>query len=186
MQKKLEGARLKELLDIIERNRWEVIRKHHISKDPESDHTNETKNEEESNNETLINSSDVQVVLFAALTPFSESIITMFSKETVIARFEDPEKAIRFCCDNAISYVLLDLDPPTDGSSVLDVFSALKILHDPTTFFAFTKFSNSVEAISLHKRGSHIIEKPVFRKQVLHIVNRYVKSIKKQKGSGIL
>jgi len=176
LKKRIEGKRLRELLEIISRNRWELIRKQQI----------ETKNNSEDNcvnesypeqNEAVvaeISPSDVKIVLFAAQTAFSESIIKMFSKETVIAHFEDPEKIINFCCDYAVYNILLDIDPPSNTYSALDVFSSLKILLTNARFYVFTKHVSFPEAVTLKKRGAIIMEKPIFRKQVTYIVDKYL------------
>lgn len=171
MKKRIEGKRLQELLEIISRNRWELIRKRHI----ETENNCVTESYPEQNEAVSeISPSDVKVVLFAAQTAFSESIIKMFSKETVIAHFEDPEKIINFCCDYAVYNILLDIDPPSNTYNALDVFSSLKILLTDARFFVFTKHVSFSEAVTLKKRGAIIMEKPIFRKQVAYIVDKYL------------
>lgn len=175
MKKKIEGKRLQELLDIISRNRWELIRKRHTEKKDSENNNEDEVYEKQTDVNSEIDPSDVKIVLFAAKSPFSESIIKMFSKETVIAHFEDPEKIINFCCDYSIYHVLLDIDPPSDTYSALDVFSSLKILTTNVKFFVFTKHAAFTEAVTLNKRGAVVMEKPIFRKQVQYIVNRFLR-----------
>lgn len=179
MRKRIEGKRLQELLEIISRNRWELIRKHHIeTKNNSEDNCISESCSEQNDTASEISPSDVKVVLFAAQTAFSESIIKMFSKETVIAHFDDPEKIINFCCDYAVFNILLDIDPPSNTYNALDVFSSLKILLTDARFHVFTKHVSFPEAITLKKRGAIIMEKPIFRKQVTYIVDKYLHKAK--------
>lgn len=162
-------------MEIISRNRWELIRKRHIeTKNNTEDNCISESCPEQNDTASEISPSDVKVVLFAAQTAFSESIIKMFSKETVIAHFEDPEKIINFCCDYAVFNILLDIDPPSNTYNALDVFSSLKILLTNARFYVFTKHVSFPEAVTLKKRGAIIMEKPIFRKQVTYIVDKYL------------
>jgi hypothetical protein len=167
-----EGTRIMQLLEIIERNRWDILKRR-------TNDANPTVLEDENSDDVIVedvSAKDVQIVLYAAPSPFTDSLVIMFSKETVIASFDEPEKTITFCFDNQTKFLMMDLDPPSDSHLILDVFSAIKILKPDTTFFAFTKRVNSPEKDYLHKNGVVIIEKPVFKKQVNDIVRQYIKA----------
>jgi len=146
------------LLEIIERNRWEKIRR--LTK--ERDETTEETEPEDGE----IKPDDVRIVVFASETPFSKSLEIMLSDETVIADFNDPEKAINFICDNNIKNVVFDIDPPSDTSHALDVLNAVKILSPSTHHFACTKRMTSQERELFERQGAVILEKPILRKQV--------------------
>jgi hypothetical protein len=167
MTLQLESHKIACLLEIIDRNRWEKIRRL-TSDDVEI-------KEENTAEEGEISAADVQAAVFASDTPFSQSIEKMLSDETVIAAFSDPEKAISFTCDNSIPNIILDIDPPSNTFHALDVFNALKILNPSIHFFVCTKRMTSQEKELFERQGAIIIEKPVLRKQVKWLIKNMVK-----------
>lgn len=154
----LDSHKMASLLEIIERNRWEKIRR--LTKErEETEVTTEFEDGE-------ITSRDVRIVVFGSETPFRSSLEIMLSEETVIADFIDPEKAINFICDNNVKNVVVDIDPPSNTSHALDVLNALKILNPAIHFVACTKRMTSQEKELFERQGAVILEKPVLRKQV--------------------
>ena len=156
------GNKLTQILEIIERNRWEKIRR---LTDLGSEYTSVDETDQE------LSASDVEIVLFGAETPFSTSMITMISQETVIALFSDPEKAIDFCCCQSIQNIIIDIDSPTDSHHALDVYTVLKILNHDMRFFICSKRQHSLERDYFEKHHTQVIMKPVLRKQVMGIMN---------------
>lgn len=163
---KLESQKIARLLEIIERNKWEILRR-------------ETEREELE--ETAVTSTeylepkDVKMVLYAAPTPLTDSLVSTLSHETVIASFDDPERLISFCSKYQIKFVLLDLDPPSDCHVAFDIFSALKIIDNSITFSACAKRIGPKEKQYLIKNGVSILEKPILRKHIewiIQLVNR--------------
>lgn len=154
----LDSRKMASLLEIIERNRWEKIRRQTKEHD-------ELIGEIESD-EGGITPKDVRIVVFASETPFKNSLEIMLSEETVIADFNDPEKAINFICDNSIKNAVFDIDPPSNTSHALDVLNALKILNPTIHLFACTKRMTSQEKELFERQGAYILEKPILRKQV--------------------
>lgn len=167
MPLQLESHKIACLLEIIDRNRWEKIRRL-TRNDTETGEKNTTE-------EGDISAADVQAVVFASDTPFGQSIAKMLSDETVISTFSDPEKAINFTIDNSILTIILDIDPPSNPFHALDVFNALKILNPSIQVFVCTKRMTSQEKELFERQGSTIIEKPVLRKQVKWLVAHMVK-----------
>jgi hypothetical protein len=163
----LESQKIASLFEIIDRNRWEKIRRQTSG---EKDITEE--NIEDTEN---ITARDVQAVVFASETPFSQSLETMLSNETVIAAFSDPEKAINFTCDNSIHNIILDIDPPSNPFHALDVLNALKILNPLIQIFVCTKRITSQEKELCERQGASILEKPILRKQVKWLIKNMVK-----------
>jgi hypothetical protein len=154
----IDSHKMASLLEIIERNRWEKIRR--LTKEREE--TTEDIEAEEGD----IKPDDVRIVVFASETPFSKSLEIMLSEETVIADFNDPERAINFICDNKIKNVVFDIDPPSNTSHALDVLNALKILNPDIHLFACTKRMTSQEKELFERQSAIILEKPILRKQV--------------------
>ncbi len=163
----LESHKIARLLEIIDRNRWEKIRRL-TSNDFETGAKDTTE-------EGDICAADVQAVVFASDAPFGQSLQQMLSDETVIAAFSDPEKAINFIVDNSILTIILDIDPPSNPYHALDVFNALKILNPSIQVFVCTKRMTSQEKELFERQGSTIIEKPVLRKQVKWLVTHMVR-----------
>jgi hypothetical protein len=158
MANHLDSHKMASLLEIIERNRWEKIRRLTKERD-ETIEEIETEGGE-------ITPGDVRVVVFASETPFRNSLEIMLSEETVIADFNDPEKAINFICDYKIKNLVVDIDPPSNTSHALDVLNALKILNPSIHLFACTKRMTSQEKELFERQGALILEKPILRKQV--------------------
>ncbi|HEX2959527.1 MAG TPA: hypothetical protein VHO70_22015 [Chitinispirillaceae bacterium] len=161
----LDYHKMESLLEIIERNRWEKIRRLTDEHDDEAVEVIVTEEGE-------ITSVDVRIVVFASETPFRNSLEIMLSEETVIADFNDPEKAINFVCDNKIKNVVFDIDPPSNVSHALDVLNALKILNPAIHHFACTKRMTSQEKELFERQGAVILEKPILRKQVAWLLHQ--------------
>ncbi len=168
----LDHNRIAQLLEIIERNRWNVVKKKAVEEQEEEVF-------EESENTVDISARDVQLVLYAAESPLRDSLIAMFSKEIVITAFDDPEKIITFCCDYHTKFIMMDLDPPSDSKLALDVFSALSIMRTDIVFFACTGKINTTDKIYLIKNGVNVLEKPILRKQIQWIIDKYIKPVPK-------
>ncbi len=154
----IESHKIARLLEIIERNRWDVLRRETERKEQEEEYDEDDSEE--------ITARDVKIVLYAAPSPLTNSLVAMFRKETVISVFDDPEKLISFCSKYLTQYVMMDLDPPSNSHMALDVFTALRIINQNITFFACTKHVNSKEKEYLIKNGVNILEKPILRKQI--------------------
>lgn len=159
---RLESQKIARLLEIIERNKWEILRQ-------------ETKNNETERitiDEPVedLEPKDVKMVLYAAPTPLTDSLVNTLSHETVITAFDDPEKLISFCSKYQIKFVLMDLDPPCSCHIAFDIFSALKIIDHSITFFACAKRISLKEKQYLLINGVTILEKPILRKHIEWIV----------------
>lgn len=162
----IDSHKMASLLEIIERNRWDKIRRQTKER---IDSVQNTEIDEEE-----IAAEDVRIVVFAAETPFSDSLEKMLSRETVIAAHVDPEKAINFICDNSIKNVVFDIDPPSNTSHALDVLNALKILNPSIQLFACTKRMTSQEKELFERQGAIILEKPILRKQVARLLHQII------------
>jgi hypothetical protein len=160
----LDSHKMASLLEIIERNRWEKIRRLTNERDETT--------EEFEIEEGVITPGDVRMVVFASETPFRNSLEIMLSEETVIADFEDPEKAINFICDYKVKNVVFDIDPPSNASHALDVLNALKILNSSIHLFVCTKRMESQEKKLFERQGAVILEKPILRKQVKWLLHQ--------------
>lgn len=157
-----------ELLEIVDRNRWEKIRRMGIGSFSESDVPDEEEEDDEEQGE--LTADDVRVVLYAAPSSFATSIIEMAKSETVIAHFTDAEKMISFCIDHKLSCILIDMDPPTDCFQSTDIYVALSMLATQTSCYICTKHHNSAQVETLKKRGAKIVSKPILRKQVVSLL----------------
>jgi hypothetical protein len=161
--KHLTKERLEELLSIIERNRWERLKKRQLKSGIEIG---------EAVSET--SSTNITVVLFGVECPFTQSLIEMFRTLTGIAFFDDPEQVIAFCLDNEIKAVLMDIDSPTDVHVVKDVFASLKMLMPISKLFVCTRRGASLEAQHFKMFNSTILGKPILLKQVQEFYDRYL------------
>lgn len=157
----LDSKSIEDLFEIVERNRWERLREHHLSDEPpeldpfEAIVDNDLKPE------------DVRIVLFGKEGPFAFSMIEMFRTETAIAFFDDPERMISFCLTYKITHYLLDLDPPADCYQATDIYNALKMLLPESQAHVCTKRPQSLEARGLKMHGAELFEKPVLRDDVI-------------------
>lgn len=155
---RLDSQKISRLLEIIERNKWEILRQE-AEKNESEGITSFEANED-------LEPKDVKLVLYAAPTPLTESLVNALSHETVITAFEDPERLISFCSKYQIKFVLLDLDPPCSIHIAFDIFSALRIIDYSITFFACAKRIGIKEKQYLLKNGVTILEKPILRKHI--------------------
>ncbi len=154
---RLDSQKIARLLEIIERNKWELLRQ-------EAENENERITSFEANED--LEPKDVKLVLYAAPTPLTDSLVNTLSRETVITVFDDPERLISFCNKYQIKFVLLDLDPPCSIHIAFDIFSALKIIDHSITFFACAKRIGLKEKQYLLKNNVTILEKPILRKHI--------------------
>lgn len=160
---KLDSQKIARLLEIIERNKWEILRRETEREELEEIAVARTAD---------LEPKDVKMVIYAAPTPLTDSLVSALSHETVITAFEDPERLISFCSKYQIKFVLLDLDPPSDFHIALDIFSALKIIDSSITFFACAKRISPKEKQYLLKNEVSIIEKPILRKHIEWIIQQ--------------
>lgn len=160
----LESQKIARLLEIIERNKWEILR-HQTEVEEQEEILEHTQSED-------VAAQDVKMVLYAAPSSLTDSLVAMLSHETVVSAFDDPERLISFCNKYHILFVMMDLDPPTDSHLAFDVFSALRIINPDITFFACTKRINSKEKEYLIRNGVIILEKPILRKQIDWIMQK--------------
>lgn len=156
--KHLDKETLEELLAIIERNRWDRLRKRQLE--------NEISEENIDFEDEQISPDSVRVILFGAESPFIKSMIEMFRVITVIGYFRDPENMISFCLDHQVPNILFDVDPPTDCYQVMDIFASVKMLIPSVRIFVCTGRKNSVEVEHLKMYGAAILEKPILRNKV--------------------
>jgi len=163
---KIDKESFEKLLEIIDRNRWDRLRKRQEQLD-DSD-VNELESDE-----TGLSPDSVKVVLFGTECPFIHSMIEMLRRETVIAFLSDPEKMITFCMDHPIPNVIIDIDPPSDYYVVMDAFASVRILLPDTRIFACSSRKSSIEVEHMKMHGATILDKPILRKQVLHFCSEY-------------
>jgi hypothetical protein len=155
---RLDNQKITRLLEIIERNKWEILRREAENDTPEDEPAED------------LEPKDVKLVLYAAQTPLTDSLVSALSHETVITAFDDPERLISFCSKYQIKFVLLDLDPPCSCHTAFDIFSALKIIDNSITFFACAKRIGHNEKQYLLNNGVTILEKPILRKHIEWII----------------
>ncbi len=156
--KHLDKETLDELLEIIERNRWDRLRKRQLE--------NEISEENFDFEDEEVSPDNVRLVLFGAESSFTKSLIEMFRIITVIGYFRDPENMITFCLDHSVPNILFDVDPPTDCYQVMDIFASVKMLIPSIRTFVCTGRKNSVEVEHLKMYGATILEKPILRNKV--------------------
>lgn len=162
---RLDSQKISRLLEIIERNRWEILRKEAENNEAEKIALLEEQAED-------LEPKDVKLVLYAAPTPLTESLVNTLSHETVITAFDDPETLISFCSKYQIKFVMLDLDPPCSYHVAFDIFSALKIIDHSITFFACAKRIGLKEKQYLLKNDVILMEKPILRKHIEWIISQ--------------
>jgi hypothetical protein len=163
---KIDKESFDKLLEIIDRNRWDRLKKRQEQLD------NIDEEELESDN-TELTPDAVKVVLFGAECPFIHSMIEMLRTETVIAFLSDPEKMITFCMDHPIPNVIIDIDPPSDYHVVMDAFASVRILLPETRIFACSSRKSSIEVEHMKMHGATILDKPILRKQVHQFCTDY-------------
>ncbi|NLD92839.1 MAG: hypothetical protein GX639_09245 [Fibrobacter sp.] len=163
---KLDKESFDKLLEIIDRNRWDRLRKRQEQLD-------NVEEEELESDDTELSPDTVKVVLFGTECPFIHSMIEMLRNETVIAFLSDPEKMITFCMDHQIPNLILDIDPPSDYNLVMDAFASAKILLPDTRIFACSSRKSSIEVEHMKMHGAVILDKPILRKQVKKFCSQY-------------
>jgi hypothetical protein len=163
---KIDKESFDKLLEIIDRNRWDRLRKR-------QEQLEDSDADELEPDETGLSPDTVKVVLFGTDCPFMHSMIEMLRKETVIAFLSDPEKMITFCMDHPIPNVIIDIDPPSDYHLVMDAFASVRILLPDTRVFACSSRKNSIEVEHMKMHGAKILDKPILRKQVLQFCSEY-------------
>ena len=163
---KIDKESFDKLLEIIDRNRWDRLRKRQEQVDSNVVDALES-------DDTELSPDTVRVVLFGTECPFIHSMIEMLRKETVIAFLSDPEKMITFCMDHPIPNVIIDIDPPSDYHLVMDAFASVRILLPDTRIFACSSRKNSIEVEHMKMHGATILDKPILRKQVHQFCYEY-------------
>lgn len=164
--KHLDKESVDKLLEIIERNRWDRLRKRQEQ--------GESVSEEQFETDTVDLSPDnVKVVLFGTESPFISSMIEMMRVETVIAYIDDPEKMITFCMDHPVQNILFDCDPPSDCHLIMDAFASVRMLLPSARVFGCTSRKSSLEVEHLKLHGAIILDKPILRKQVQWFCTEY-------------
>jgi hypothetical protein len=164
--KYLDQEKVEKLLSIIERNRWDRLRRRGEQQDIVEEIVEET--------EGKISPDSVRVAIFGAESAFTKSLIEMFRVVTVITYFENPESLITFCLDHPVPNIIFDIDPPTDFHLVVDAFAATKMLLPSVLIFACTGKKRSAEIDYLTLHGATILEKPILRNQVKMFCDKYV------------
>lgn len=167
---KLNNEELDKLLEIIERNRWDRLKKRQEQNGFASTIEDEIKLEAD---DASLSPDNVKVVLFGSKSPFIESMIEMLKSETVIAYFDDPEKMISFCLDHPVPNLLCDIDPPSDCHLVTDAFASLRMLHPNVRIFVCSSRKCSLEVDYFKMHGGILFEKPILRKQVEKFCKEY-------------
>jgi hypothetical protein len=162
---KIDKESFDKLLEIIDRNRWDRLRKR---QDLDSNEAEALESDD-----TELSPDAVKVVLFGIECPFVHSMIEMLRTETVIAFLSDPEKMITFCMDHPIPNVIIDIDPPSDYHVVMDAFASVRILLPDTRIFACSSRKSSIEVEHMKMHGATILDKPILRKQVVHFCSEY-------------
>jgi len=169
--KKLNSEELDKLLEIIERNRWDRLKKRQeenglVSGSYIGDVQVEADN-------SSISPDNVKIVLFGTESPFIKSMIEMLRVETVIAFFDDPEKMISFCLDHPVPNLLFDIDPPSDCHLVMDAFASIRMLLPHSRIFVCSSRKGSLEVDYFKMHGANIFDKPILRKQVEKFCKEY-------------
>jgi hypothetical protein len=161
----LEKEKLDELLTIIERNRWDRLRRRQEQKDViEEDVQVESPG---------ISPDSVRVVLFGAENSFTKSMIEMLRVVTVVAYFDNPENMITFCLDHTVPNILFDIDPPTDCHMAMDAFASIRMLLPYLRVFVCSGRKMSLEVDHFKMYGATVLEKPILRKQVKWFCETY-------------
>jgi hypothetical protein len=171
---------LEELVEIIERNRQENRRheRHEFdglfSKQYSPDQLSVSTPAVEPE---ALAPAEVRLTIYGEKSPFIDSIVQMFSRRTVVSWFDEPERTINFVLEYRIGNVLLDFDAPTDTNYAMDIFVALRTLHPLLHIMFCTKNDQSLETLTMLKRGGHLLKKPVFKTHVQNIVSEYLHNL---------
>ena len=136
------------------------------------DNINSSAEEEEDDGEIDIN--DIQLVIFAAQGPFTESFIPMLKQFNVCFYVtSEPEVVIDiFMQNNQIRHALIDLDRPTDPNKGMNVFSDLKTINQNLLIYYCTKNPLSMESRNIQSKGAYLMQKPILRKTVEQFVTQ--------------
>jgi hypothetical protein len=161
----LDKEKMDELLAIIERNRWDRLRRRQEQVD--------TVEEEVQVEDPKVSANSVRVVLFGTESPFIKSMIEMFRVVTVIAYFDNPENMITFCLDHPVPNILFDVDPPTDCHMAMDAFASIRMLLPYLRVFVCSGRKMSLEVDHFKMYGATVLEKPILRKQVKWFCETY-------------
>ena len=106
------------------------------------------------------------VIVFGTTCFFIRNIQSTLSGGANVFHFEDPGKATDYCIDNAVNYVFLDMDEPTNWRHSTDVFTTVKTIDPKINFFLFTSRPQAVEVRTLEAQGATILEKPIAMEDV--------------------
>jgi CheY-like chemotaxis protein len=109
---------------------------------------------------------DVNLLIFAADGPFTNSLEPMLGEYDLCYAITDTEvEAFEIIEKNPqIKHVLIDLDRPTDPAKGLNLFSELKMINPNIVISYCTKNPMSMEARNIQTKGGKLLQKPVLRK----------------------
>jgi len=157
---------INELIALIERNRVATGQAWHKNAEPGLEDENEEEDEEEDDEDT--DYSDLQLLIFAAEGPFTQSLLPMLDQHEVIYAVTDvPEKVIDIACNHPhVRHVLLDMDRPTNPAKGMNIYIELKMINPGMLVYYCTKNPMTMEARNIQNKGAKLIQKPVLRKTV--------------------
>jgi len=156
---------INELIALIERNRVATGQTWHASRTVDDD-GNDEEDEEEEEEEGEEDYSEVQIIIFAAEGPFTESLLPMLDQHEIEYTVTDlPDKVIDIAMNNPhIRHVMLDMDRPTNPAKAVNIFMELKMLNPGMLVYYCTKNPMTVESRNIQTKGAKLIQKPVLRK----------------------
>lgn len=112
--------------------------------------------------ESSARSSEKQhVALFAQKSLFVNNIVASLSQVFKVSTFFDVDKATDFILENAVKYVVVDIDPPSDYHQAANLLTVVKSLASGAIIFVCTKDKDDSRARTLFSHGGIIIQKPV-------------------------
>jgi hypothetical protein len=111
------------------------------------------------------------VVIFGAKGRFINSLQQILQQSATLFLYDDCEKATGFIMDNAISYVILDMDPPTDWKAATDIFSSIMIMLPATQFLVCTQEPDKSQVQVIVAQGATVVQKPIAADEILGFLN---------------
>ncbi|MCL2220589.1 MAG: hypothetical protein FWB94_11995 [Chitinispirillia bacterium] len=157
---------INELIALIERNR--VATGQSWNKSANDIGIDEDKEEEEEGEEEVVDEdySKTLLLIFAADSPFTESLLPMLDQHDVdYAITDNADEIVEIAVNNPqIRHVILDMDRPTDPAMGVNAFMELKMLNPGMLVFYCTKNPMTVEARRIQNQGAKLIPKPILRK----------------------
>lgn len=101
------------------------------------------------------------IIVFGQNSFFLKRLIESLKSTYTVTHFDDIEEACDYCTSHTVSYILLDMDPPTDWKQSTDLFTNTKMVNPNTLIFLATGNKNWVPVGTLVHQGGILVEKPV-------------------------